>query len=50
MAENRFPCTTAGAPRETVCIETDRVMDSCRDRDCFENVRVYLSCFGNEIL
>lgn len=50
MAENKFPCTTAGTPRETVCIETDRVMDSCRDRDCFENVRVYLSCFGNEIL
>lgn len=50
MAENRFPCTTAGTTRETVCIETDRVLDSCRDRDCFENVRVYLSCFGNEIL
>jgi hypothetical protein len=25
-------------------------LDSCRDRDCFENVRVYLSCYGNEIL
>lgn len=50
MAENRFPCTPSGASRETVCIETNRVMDSCRDRDCFENVRVYLSCFGNEIL
>ena len=50
MAENRFPCPPAGSSRETVCIETNRVMDSCRDRDCFENVRVYLSCFGNEIL
>lgn len=50
MAENRFPCTPSASARETVCIETDRVLDSCRDRDCFENVRVYLSCFGNEIL
>ncbi len=46
MAENRFP----NLPRETVCIETNRVLDSCRDRDCFENVRVYLSDFGNEVL
>ena len=51
MAENRFPCTPAGSPvRESVCIDTNRVLDSCRDRDCFENVRVYLSNFGNEIL
>lgn len=51
MAENRFPCSpTAGSGRETVCIDTNRVLDSCRDRDCFENVRVYLSDFGNEIL
>lgn len=48
MAENRFPC--GGASRETVCIETERVLDSCRDRDCFEHVRVYLSDLGNEIL
>jgi hypothetical protein len=51
MAENRFPCSpTAGSGRETVCIDTNRVLDSCRDRDCFENVRVYLSDFGNDIL
>ena len=49
MAENRFPCT-GGSGKETVCIETNRILDSCRDRDCFENVRVYLSDFGNEIL
>ena len=51
MAENRFPCTPGGSGnRETVCIDTNRVLDSCRDRDCFENVRVYLSDFGNEVL
>lgn len=51
MAENRFPCPPVSTGmRETVCIDTNRVLDSCRDRDCFENVRVYLSDFGNEIL
>ena len=50
MAENRFSCASGGSGRETVCIDTNRVLDSCRDRDCFENVRVYLSCYGKEIL
>ncbi|MBQ8432237.1 MAG: hypothetical protein IJX28_05080 [Clostridia bacterium] len=50
MAESRYPCTTSGNSRETVCIETNRVLDSCRDRDCFETARVYLSNYGNEIL
>ena len=49
MAENRFPCNAAGG-KESVCIDTNRVLDSCRDRDCFENVRVYLSDFGTEVL
>ncbi len=34
----------------TVCIDTKRVLDSCRDRDCFEDARVYLTSFGEEIL
>ena len=51
MAENKFSCVPGCAPtRETVCIDTNRVLDSCRDRDCFENARVYLSDFGNEVL
>ena len=51
MAENKFSCVPGGSPaRETICIDTNRVLDSCRDRDCFENARVYLSDFGNEVL
>ncbi len=50
MAENRCQNPLSGSSREMVCIETNRVLDSCRDRDCFENVRVYLSSFGNDIL
>ena len=34
----------------TVCIDTQRVLDCCRDRDCFEDTRVYLSACGEEIL
>ena len=34
----------------TVCIDTRRVLDSCRDRDCYEDTRVYLTAAGEEIL
>ncbi len=58
MGENRFPC---GSPlsahacgkdgsRDTFCIETNRILDSCRDRDCYENVKVFLTDLGQEII
>ena len=50
MPENRFPCGSSGSGRETVCIETNRILDACKDRDCFENVRVFLTDFGSEII
>ena len=36
--------------RGTVCIDTYRILDCCRDRDCFEDTRVYLSAYGEQIL
>ena len=39
-----------GGENRTVCIETNRILDSCRDRDCFENVRVFLTDLGQEII
>lgn len=48
MSDNR--CSCSPTPRENVCIDTYRVLDSCRDRDCFEDVRVYLCDFGQEII
>lgn len=51
MQDNRN--TSLGAScdgRGTVCIDTKRVLDSCRDRDCFEDARIYLTAFGEEIL
>ena len=55
MAENRCSCTNGALPnlshgKESVCIDTYRVLDSCRDKDCYENVRVYLTEFGQEIV
>lgn len=50
MADCKFSCGSSSAPRENVCIETGRILDSCRDRDCFENVRVLLTRFGNDII
>lgn len=36
--------------REAVCIHTDKVYDSCRDKDCLENIRVYLTKSGQDIV
>ena len=53
MSENRCSCNSGGASsggRETICIDTFRVLDSCRDRDCYENTRVYVGNAGQELL
>ncbi len=51
MPENRFPsCSSGFGGKELVCIETNRILDSCRDRDCFENVKVLLTDIGCEII
>lgn len=57
MSDNRFtPCGTVGngcgkgGETRTVCVETNRILDSCRDRDCYENVKVFLTDLGQEII
>ena len=52
MQENRntpFSLSSCDS-RGTVCINTNRVLDCCRDRDCFQDTRVYLTTSGQEIL
>ena len=29
--------------KEAVCVHTKRVYDSCKDKDCLEDLRVYLT-------
>ena len=51
MQDNRFPCGISDKGKnEHVCIEANRILDSCRDRDCFEDVRVILTDFGSDII
>ena len=50
MADNKFSCSGGAAGRETFGIETGRILDACRDRDCFEDVRVYLTSCGQELI
>ncbi len=51
MQENRNATLGArGNSRGTVCIDTKRVLDCCRDRDCFEEARVYLTPAAEEVL
>lgn len=35
---------------DAVCIHTDKIYDSCRDKDCLENIRVYLTSCGQEVV
>ena len=36
--------------REAVCIHTKKIYDSCRDKDCIEDLRFYPTLCGQEIL
>ena len=47
MGENRS-CSSIG--KDMVCIDTYRVLDSCRDKDCYEDVRVFLTEQGQKII
>ena len=51
MQDNRNNCPSSGQDaRGMVVIDTMRVLDSCKDRDCFEDARVYLTNYGQEVL
>ncbi len=59
MAETRNSYCGCGSPlpppacnshQDSVYIDVNRILDSCRDKDCFEDLRVYLPDFGQEIV
>ncbi len=50
MTDHRNPPNGCKPEARTVCVETNRILDSCRDRDCYENVRVFLTDLGEEII
>ena len=49
MADQIPACDLSGI-REAVCIHTKKVTDACRDKDCIENLRVYLTRDSQAIL
>ncbi|MBQ2118623.1 MAG: hypothetical protein II192_06160 [Clostridia bacterium] len=51
MADNKCLCgSSGGGQRETVCIDTHRILDSCRDRDCYKDYKCLLTDYGQEII
>jgi len=46
---DRNSCLTGGG-RDSICIDVNRIFDSCRDKDCFENTRVFLTECGQDII
>ena len=37
------PVSDTANIREAVCVHTKKIMDACRDKDCVEDLRVYLT-------
>ena len=52
MPENGMPgpvCDLSSV-REAVCIHTHKIFDSCRDKDCVEDLRFYPTASAQEVL
>ena len=49
MPDQTPACDLSGI-REAVCIHTKKVTDACRDKDCIEDLRVYLTRESQAIL
>ena len=52
MAENRMcnNCNPAQKLKETVCIDTSRIYDSCCDRDCLADLQVHFTDSAQSII
>lgn len=52
MPERLSPGPVRGNPcvKEAVCVHTRKVYDSCRDKDCVQDLRVYLTQSSQQTL
>lgn len=50
MDDKILSATELGPLRENICINASRIYDSCRAKECLENLRVYVSAENNEII
>lgn len=44
------PIRSNQMPREAVCVHTKKVYDSCRDKECLQDIRVYLTRCSQSVL
>ena len=50
MADKCNPNGNNSSIRDKVCIHTDKVYDACKEKDCLEDLRVFLTVCGQEIV
>ena len=50
MAEKATSAANTASFRESVCIHTRKIFDSCKDKDCIEDLRVYPTCGSQAII
>ncbi|MBE6939504.1 MAG: hypothetical protein E7457_01585 [Ruminococcaceae bacterium] len=52
MAENGMPgpVSDLSCVREAVCIHTKKIFDSCRDKDCIDDLRFYPTAAAQDVL
>ncbi len=52
MSDVRNGCCSGGIgnSRDLAYIDTYRILDSCRDKDCFEDVPVFLTDYGRDVV
>lgn len=50
MTDNRCECAAGNCFKEAVCIDAGRVYDSCCDKDCIEDIRVYFTDCGQSLI
>lgn len=44
------PVQDTGRIREAVCIHTRKIFDSCKDKDCIEDLRFFPTCASQEVI
>ena len=50
MPDIRGTTHDCGGRRENVCIDSYRILDSCKDKDCFEDTKLILTEYGQELI
>lgn len=47
---NNFGGHQSASFKDSVCIDCNKIMDSCRDKDCLEDLKVFLTDYAQEVV